>query len=57
MALVLTPEPGEFIFIGPAITIAVIKKKGTNRIALAIVAPRDIVIGTSKQQRKKELAK
>ncbi len=56
MALVLTLKDGDFIFIGPDITIRSQWCKGTPRWRLAIEAPKELEITTSnylkKQQRK-----
>ena len=60
MALVLTLKRGDFIFVGPDITIAVLPKKGGG-MRIAIEAPKEIEVATSnffkrklKQQELKE---
>ncbi len=55
MGLVLTLEDGEFIFIGPDITLAIHKKKSVNgHLRVSIEAPRDIQIQTSRYLKKKQ---
>ncbi len=63
MALVLTLKAGDFLFIGPEITVRVVTKKGTA-MSVAIEAPKEMIIGTSKglqrridKQKQKELEK
>jgi len=58
MALVLTLEDGDFLFIGPDVTLAICHFKG-KKFRVAIEAPRTIKIdrSTGKTKLKKELQK